>query len=253
MRYQQQSLWLIALALTLLLATACTSAKPIPLESLLTPTVPILPSATLAAREQPVAVPTSPFPSDTPALLATTPPAPAAPITATPIPVLLASPTPIRSHLPTPTSTPSLVLANHETWKSDDWSLTVSNFTYETFSTPHFTLQNTTGRTVLLPPFSAKNFTITADSGEIFAPCSTKGSGWYNTWWQTYGETTLQPGETLAWDWTFSPYDPEHRACDTYSHSKAPIPAHAHTLTLTIERIGTIIPQVHWQTTIPRP
>jgi hypothetical protein len=145
------------------------------------------------------------------------------------------------------------VLRSGQTWSSSGWSLTVSGFTYQTFHTVSFTLRNETGRDVILPAFSTEQFKIVADTGELFAPCSIKGSGWYNTWWSTVGQTEMAPGEVLEWEWDFHPYDPEHRACDSYSHSAPAVPAEARHLTLTVEDLAGVVSQARWQADIPRP
>ena len=159
--------------------------------------------------------------------------------------------------MPTPTLPPNLLsgtaLANNQSWKNGPWSLTVSEFTYDSFATIRFSLRNNSGRTIIVPEFSASQFQIVADSGEIFAPCSIKGDGWFNTWWQDYGGTELEDDETFEWEWTFHPYDPEHRACNTYSNSQPPLPADAHTLTLVVTSIGDMITDARWQLEIPRP
>lgn len=159
--------------------------------------------------------------------------------------------------MPTPTLPADLhsgtALTNNQSWKNGPWSLTVSQFTYDSFANVRFSLRNNSGRTIIVPEFSASQFQIVADSGEIFAPCSIKGDGWFNTWWQDYGGTELEDGETFEWEWTFHPYDPEHRACNAYSNSQPPLPADAHTLTLVVTSIGDMITDARWQLEIPRP
>ncbi|NJN65965.1 MAG: hypothetical protein HC884_04245 [Chloroflexaceae bacterium] len=163
------------------------------------------------------------------------------------VPTLLPTPTPWA------TTGPGTVLSSGQAWHRDGWSLTVSGFTYQTFHTVTFALHNGTGRPVILPSFSTETFSIVADTGETFAPCSIKGSGWYNAWWSTVGQTEMDPGETLEWEWEFHPYDPEHRACNSYSRHTAAFSSAARHLTLTVEDLAGVVSHARWQADIPRP
>lgn len=214
--------------------------------------------------QQPPA-PTPLPPMTTPTLLlptVTPPPTPSLLPTAAPLTLLSPTTTPTLTPLPTPqaTTVPGSVLSSGETWYDGagdgaGWSLTVDNFSYEAFHTPRFTLRNHTGRTVVFPEFSTRSFRIVSDAGETFAPCTIKGggSGWYNTWWSTMGQTKIEAGGSLSWQWTFHPYDPDHRACDSYSHSTPPVSSEARTLTLVVEDIANMMTDARWRVEIPRP
>jgi hypothetical protein len=154
---------------------------------------------------------------------------------------------------PAPTTSPGSVLQSGETWHTDGWALTVSDFTYHSFHEIHFTLHNLTGRTVLFPEFSTSTFRIVSDAGDTFAPCSIKGSGWYNTTWRTIGQTSIEANDTMEWQWKFYTYDPEHRACDSYTRNVPVFSSDAHTLTLTVENLGDVMVDAQWMAKIPRP
>ncbi len=207
-------------------------------------TSPPAPRSQLAQRTTATATPQ-------PTATATVPPTP----TATPDPP--PPPPPTLTPRPTPTAIPASAhrppLNNGDTWVNDGWALSVSNFTYETFHTIHFTLENRTDRNVRFPAFSTDQFRITSDAGDTFAPCSIRGSGWYNTVWNTKGPLEIAAGESIAWEWKFYRYDPQHRACDTYSQSAPTFASDAHTLTLTVENLGDTIVNARWSATIPRP
>ena len=218
-----------------------------------TPT-PTAPGAALSTLET---LPT-PAPSARPTATASSFPTPSLRPSLRPSPVPAPSLPPASPTVPPPptagaTTVAGSVLRSGQAWHSDGWSLTVSGFTYQTFHTVSFALRNGTGRTVILPEFSTEQFKIVADTGELFAPCSIKGSGWYNTWWSTVGQTEMAPGEVLEWEWDFHPYDPEHRACDSYSHSAPAFPSEARHLTLTVEDLAGVVRQARWQADIPRP
>jgi hypothetical protein len=67
------------------------------------------------------------------------------------------------------------------------------------------------------------------------------------------GQTKIEAGGHLNWQWTFHPYDPDHRACDSYSHSTPPVSSESRTLTLIVEDIANMMTDARWRVEIPRP
>lgn len=179
----------------------------------------------------------TPGPSPTALPTATSTPRP----TATPRP----TDTPIPSPTPIPTTAPDTVLKDGETWYVEGWSLTVSNFTYKTLESVHFTLRNRSERAVLFPSFSSGKFRVISDAGDELVPCEPRSLGLRDLPAGDIGQTELLPNKMLEWDWRFRRYD--GNACSGgYS-------SNAKTLTLIVENLADVFVNARWQTEIPRP
>ena len=146
------------------------------------------------------------------------------------------------------------MLHDGETWYAKGWSLTVSNFAYDTFGSGdgkgiHFVFLNLTGRKVLFQG-SAK-MKLLSDANDKYIPCvpvSAYRGYSSNATFPDIQQGNIVVGAKLEWTWPFMFYpDPDGWCID-----QLPAPQ-ARKLTLIVDAIGDVIKNARWETDIPRP
>jgi hypothetical protein len=147
------------------------------------------------------------------------------------------SPVPI-----TPTPELPALLENGQTLQSNGWALTVSNFTYKTLRSVHFSLQNNSGKLALVPGVFQARVMGSDGSLEAVICFHSQPRGEF-----PQAEREIGADETVEWTVDFSDMN-------TWSECYGPefYPT-TRELILTIDDLGGLFKDVRWKTEIPRP